>query len=151
MARFLDVNVWLPLVWDGHIAAAAARAWVAGGEEDLVLCRVTQLALLRHLTNPVILGADVLSNREAASLVVHLQRQEGILFEAEPTGLGDLFPAAGESPEPHGLWWTDAYLAAFAIAAKHELATFDRGFGRYETHGLRWSLLEVAGGSGSAR
>jgi len=121
----------------------AARDWVAAGEEDLVLCRVTQLALLRHLTNPVILGGDVLTNREAACLVEHLQAQEGILFEPEPTGLEALFPAAGESPEPHCGWWTDAYLAAFAIAANHELATFDRGFGRYEAHGLRWSLLST--------
>ena len=57
----------------------------------------------------------------------------------------DLVPAAGEAPEPHRNWWTDAYLAAFAISGNHELVTFDRGFGRYEADGLRWHLLEVSG------
>ncbi len=84
MARFLDADVWLPLLWEGHVAAAAARAWVAGGEEDLVLCRLTLLAVLRHLTNPAIMGGDVLTNDEAARVLDHLRAQDGILFAPGP-------------------------------------------------------------------
>ena len=145
MARFLDVNVWLPLLWEGHVAAPVARAWLAGEEEDLVLSRVTQLALLRHLTNPVIMGNEVLTNTGASRLLHALRAQDTVLFAPDPPGLDALFPAAGEAPEPHRNWWTDAYLAAFAISGNHELVTFDRGIGRYETQGLRWRLLEVSG------
>ena len=145
MARFLDINVWLPLLWEGHVAAPAARAWVAGEEEDMVLCRVTQLALLRHLTNPGIMGDEVLTNTGASRLLHHLRAQDAVIFASEPPGLDALFPATGESPEPHRNWWTDAYLAAFAISGNHELVTFDRGFGRYESRGLRWHLLEASG------
>ena len=53
MPLFLDANVWLPLVWDGHAASESAHRWASRQTADFVLCRVTQLALLRHLTNPV--------------------------------------------------------------------------------------------------
>ena len=143
MARFLDVNVWLPLVWEGHVASSAARDWLAGEQEDLVLCRVTQLALLRHLTNPAIMGKEVLTTSEASQLLRHVRSQDAVLFAVEPAGLDRLFPPTAESPAPHRNPWTDAYLAAFAISGKHELVTFDRGFARFEVQGLRWRLLEL--------
>ena len=93
------------------------------------------------------MGGYVLTNRAAAEVEQLLRGQGGIWFEPEPARLAELFPAVGESEEPHSQWWTDAYLAAFAIAANHELATFDRGFARYEAQGLRWNLLELGGGA----
>jgi predicted nucleic acid-binding protein len=49
----------------------------------------------------------------------------------EPEGLADLV-RGGLSPR----LWTDAYLAAFALAGGHRLVTFDQGF-------LRFPGLEV--------
>jgi predicted nucleic acid-binding protein len=58
----------------------------------------------------------------------------------------EIAPHAWRKPRlTHPQGSDDAYLAAFAISGNHELVTFDRGFGRYEAHGLRWHLLEVSG------
>ena len=78
MPKFLDVNVWLPLVWNGHVASHSAHLWASTSNEDLVMCRVTELALLRHLTNPTIMGSDVLTNSAAARVTRTLQSQQGI-------------------------------------------------------------------------
>ena len=144
MPQFLDVNVWLPLVWDGHVASEAARRWVASVDDDLVLCRVTQLSLLRHLTNPSIMGDEALTNAEASLLLQSLNARAGVIFPQEPAGLPALFPLLGESDSSTRNRWTDAYLAAFAIAGNHKLITFDQGFARYEIHGLQWELLSVS-------
>ncbi|MEI7820056.1 MAG: hypothetical protein WCK55_03995 [Verrucomicrobiota bacterium] len=48
----LDVNVWLALAADGHTLHVPAKKWFTGrGETLCAFCRVTQMALLRHLTN----------------------------------------------------------------------------------------------------
>lgn len=143
MPLFLDVNVWLPLVWEGHVATESARQWASGVEEDFILCRFTQVALLRHLTNPIIMADDVLSNDEASELSRALSSRPNVLFSHDPGGVDTLFPAIGNDPEPRRNRWTDAYLAAFAIAGNHRLVSFDRGFARYEAHGLRWQFLPV--------
>ena len=47
----VDVNVWLPLVYDGHLHHLAAVSWF--DQEDgksAAFCRITQLGLLRLLT-----------------------------------------------------------------------------------------------------
>ena len=145
MPLFLDANVWLPLVWEGHAASETVHRWAAGRSDDFVLCRVMQMALLRHLTNPVIMGDDVCSNEEAAGILTALRSQNEILFHGDPSGTDTLFPSLGESQAPRRHRWTDAYLAAFAIAGNYDLVSFDRGFARYESQGLRWQLLEVSG------
>lgn len=124
---------------EGLLRRARARAALAGTKMKDVVNE------LRHLTNPSIMGDEILTNTGASRLLHHLRIQDAVLFASEPLGLDALFPAAGESPEPHRNWWADAYLAAFAISGNHELVTFDRGFGRYEAHGLRWRLLQVSG------
>ena len=143
MPRFLDINVWLPLLWEGHAAHAVARKWASSEPKELVVCRVTQMGLLRHLCNPVIMGADVLSNRAASGVVSSLTVRSGVRFSPEPAGLDSIFPRLGESTEPQRNRWTDAYLAAFAISGGFELVSFDREFARYEEHGLTWQLLTL--------
>lgn len=142
MPLFLDANVWLPLVWEGHAACRATREWADSQTEDFSMCRVTQLALLRHLTNPAILGEDALANTEASLVVEALMGQPSIRFNAEPGGMEPVFPRLGETDSKAHLRWTDSYLAAFAIAGNLELVTYDRGFHRYEKEGLRWTLLK---------
>ncbi len=145
MPLFLDANVWLPMVWEGHVASETVHRWAADRSDDLVLCRVMQLALLRHLTNPVIMGDEVRTNEQASQILVVLRSQNEILFHGDSSAADTLFPALGASPGSHCNRWTDAYLAAFAITGNYDLVTFDRGFARYEPQGLRWRLLEVPG------
>jgi toxin-antitoxin system PIN domain toxin len=143
MLPFLDINVWLPLVWEAHVANRAATLWVESQEKDLCLCRVTQLALLRHLCNPSIMGEDVLTNQEAGDVVSGLVATPGVRICADPNELDTVFPSIGKSGRPERNRWTDAYLAAFAISGQYQLVTFDRGFERYESLGLHWHLLQV--------
>ena len=145
MPLFLDVNVWLPMLWQGHAASGVVHRWVEDQSEEFILCRVVQLALLRHLTNPAIMGDDVFSNEAASSVLVALGRQSGIVLHAEPPEIDTLFPRLGEDRRPRRNRWTDAYLAAFAIAGNFKLVSFDRDFARYEDQGLRWERLEMGG------
>src|SRR5438874_6025526 len=52
-----DVNVWLALATDAHVHhKRARRSWETEAADALVFCRITQLSLLRHLTNPQVMG-----------------------------------------------------------------------------------------------
>ncbi len=142
MKSLLDINVWLPLVWDGHAASTVARDWLQTHHAGLTFCRVTQLALLRYLTNPSILDVDALSNRAASTLVGSLCRQSNVILAEEPANLNRLFPQLGEARNSDRNRWTDAYLAAFAITGDYEFVTFDKGFTRFKSSGLRLRLLK---------
>lgn len=143
MALFLDANVWLPLAWERHPSAEATHRWLASQEQKMVLCRVTQLALLRHLTNPVIMGDDVLTNDQAAPAVEALAASDGVIWNDEPSRLNKLFPRLGMRGIHAPKLWTDAYLVGFAMAADHDLVTYDKGFGKFQGAGLRIILLEA--------
>jgi len=61
MPDLLDASVWLPLCAPDHVHhRRALEYWEREGAEELAFCRVTALALLRHLTNPRILGPAAL-------------------------------------------------------------------------------------------
>ena len=65
--------------------------------------------------------------------------QRGVSFLPEPA---DIDKHLAGACRPGGLsagFWTDAYLAAFARAGRCRLATFDRGFRRFD--GLDLILL----------
>jgi predicted nucleic acid-binding protein len=52
--------VWLAAVWGRHVHHATAANWLDRQEEDLALCRVTQMSLLSLMSNPAVMGQDVL-------------------------------------------------------------------------------------------
>ncbi len=52
-----DANLWLALVFSDHAHHGKAKAWFdAQPDGTCAFCRVTQMALLRHLTNSRIMG-----------------------------------------------------------------------------------------------
>ena len=60
MISLPDVNVLLALVAAGHTHHASAHGWFETQEPDSVgICRVTQMGLLRLLTNPKVLPSGV--------------------------------------------------------------------------------------------
>jgi toxin-antitoxin system PIN domain toxin len=132
MTFFPDVNVWIALVVGEHTNAREAREWVDTATGDwLVLSRITQMGVLRLLTNPAVMGPDALSGAMAWRIIDELLDRENIRFVREPDGLDLVWrrhtPAGRTSPN----FWTDGYLAAFAHAAGFTLVTFDRGFSKY--------------------
>lgn len=126
--KLLDVNVWLAAAWARHQHHRAAKRWVDGEDDDLAFCRVTQMALLRLVTNPAIMQRDALSRREAWDLVDRLMADPRSRFLTEPDGLAPLWLAFSKRDDRNHLLWTDDYLAAFAQAAGAELVTFERAF-----------------------
>jgi uncharacterized protein len=130
--KLLDVNVWLASVWGRHAQHPVAKRFVDAEDDELAFCRVTEMGLLRLVSNPAVTGSDARTRREAWDLVLRLQADPRVRFVAEPRGLAPLWMAFSKRDDRSHLLWTDDYLAAFAQAADLELVTFDRGVhGRY--------------------
>ena len=123
--KLLDVNVWLAAAWARHVHHRVAKRWIDAEENDLLFCRVTELALLRLVTNPAVTGPDALTRRQAWDRLLALYADVRIKFVAEPRGLAPLWIAFSKRDDRSHLVWTDDYLAAFAQAAGAELVTFD--------------------------
>ena len=62
----LDVNLWLALAHERHAHHGRARRyWETEGLPAAAMCRVTQMAFLRMLTNKTIMREEVLSPTDA--------------------------------------------------------------------------------------
>ncbi|MBL9181855.1 MAG: PIN domain-containing protein [Verrucomicrobiaceae bacterium] len=134
MRALADVSWLLPLCYGGHEHHAAALRWLDGisAGDRVVVCRTAQMGLLRLLSNPAVMGADVCPSDAAWKLNDRIFTDRRFTFEDEPAGLeGELrrltrgFPY---SPK----FWQDAYLAAFAVASDLSLITFDQGFRKFQ-------------------
>ncbi len=128
--KLLDVNVWLAATWARHRHHGTAKRWLDHEEDDLALCRVTEMALLRLVTNPAVLDRDALTRRKAWDLVERLMTDPRVDFVTEPDGLVPIWVSFSKRDDHSHLLWTDDYLAAFAHAANAELVTLD---GRFRT------------------
>lgn len=136
----VDVNVWLAIVYDLHVHHEPAMAWFSSlGSQSACLCRITQLGLLRLLTNTKVMGVDVRGQAQAWRILDALLEDERVSFLAEPSDLDVTFRLMTKTSQPAVNVWTDAYLAAFSRAAGVEMATFDRAFSRMP--GLHVRLL----------
>lgn len=132
-ATLPDANVWLALFLTGHVHHAAARRWLAADPgEALVFCRLTQLAFLRHTTNPAIMGPHVLTQARAWQEYERLIDREEVVFLPEPNGVEIRWRDYTRSRQSAHQAWADAYLAAFAQGHGLRLVTFDRGMLKYE-------------------
>ena len=129
----VDANVWLAIAVDAHVHHAAATTWFdAKSDGTCAFCRITQLALLRHLTNSKIMGeANVQSQADAWRAYEALAIDSRVVYLDEPHGLGVVFKSFTQRPVPGHKRWTDAYLAAFAAALGFEVATLDSGLTGY--------------------
>jgi toxin-antitoxin system PIN domain toxin len=132
MTFFPDVNVWLALIVSEHSSARHARAWEEQAAGDwLVMTRITQMGLLRLLTNATVMGHDVLNGPSAWAIVDAIRERENVRFAAEPEGLETAWRSQPTPAKIGPNYWTDSYLAAFARRTGFTLVTFDRGFSKY--------------------
>ena len=130
---FPDVNVWLALTVARHTHHSAALQWLDSLEvAQLYFCRLTQIALLRLLTTPQVMGEDVLSQGRAWAAYNRWFEDGRAGFHPEPdaAGLDRLFHRFSVGPHSSPKLWSDAYLAAFATLASLTLVTFDRALAR---------------------
>ncbi len=137
----VDVNVWLALLVTHHEHHKLARNWFDGlAANEAGLCRIVQLALIRLLANRSIMGAHVLSPSAAWNLLETLLEDERVDFVPEPSGVDSVLPTLLNHSALAGKLVTDAYLAAFAIAASRRLVTLDHDFRQFR--GLNVDLLD---------
>ena len=123
-----DANLWLALFVEGHAHHAVARRWLtAHSRETLAFCRITQLAFLRHTTNPAIMGPHVLTQARAWIEYEGLLSREEVIFLPEPDGFEIRWREYSRTNRSAHQTWTDAYPAAFARGHGLRLVTFDRG------------------------
>ena len=130
--KLADANVWLAIAFSDHAHHAAAKNWFDQQDNHAcVFCRITQMALLRHLTNAKIMGPFVQSQREAWSIYDKLLADARVTLLSEPPTLEAAFRGLSQAESPSHALWTDAYLAALAIETQSQLVTFDQGFSRF--------------------
>jgi uncharacterized protein len=126
MLDVLDASVWLPLSAPDHVRHQRARQYCdEQASDDVGFCRSTALALLRHLTSKQVLGARVLDGRQAWRAMETWLATPGVTFLFEPAGIDDLLRLWAEDMDLRGGFWSDAYLAAFAIASGCRLVAFE--------------------------
>jgi predicted nucleic acid-binding protein len=93
---------------------------------------VTQLSLLRLLSNSAVMGEDVVTRSAAWRIVDQLRADERVLWADEPPQLEAVWRAISARDDNSHNLWTDDYLAAFAQTSGAALATLDRKLtGRY--------------------
>jgi len=132
MRDLLDASVWLPLCAPEHVHYLRARRyWDEESASELAFCRVTALALLRHLTNARILGNAALDGGAAWRALETWLALPQIILLAEPPGLDELLAQWAGKLDLRTGRWTDAYIAAFAAASGCRLVAFDDDFHRY--------------------
>ena len=86
--RLADANVWLAVAFSDHVHHTQAKAWFeAQSDGTCGFCRVTQMALLRHLTNTKIMGQFVQSQQDAWANYDKLANDPRVVFLAEPATL----------------------------------------------------------------
>jgi toxin-antitoxin system PIN domain toxin len=138
----LDVNLWLALSASEHPHHVRAhRYWRNESAARLAFCRLSMLGFLRLVSNPMVMGEATLKAAEAWTAYERWRERNDVVFAAEPLDCEQhLSDWAGLNIMRPRLW-TDAYLAAFAVASRMRLVSFDRDFRRFP--GLELLLLEA--------
>lgn len=124
MTHLADVNVLLALLWPRHEGHRAAHAWFADeGARAWATNPLTQLGVLRLLTNPAVTQAAV-SADAALSLLLDASRHQG--HEFWPLN-GNLIAGMNAVRIRGHRQWTDAALLRHAQEHGGVLVTFDSG------------------------
>lgn len=97
----------------------------------MAFCRVTALSFLRHVTNPHIFRKAALDGASAWRALETWLSNARIAFLPEPAGIEEWLRDWARQHDLRGGQWTDAYLAAFALASGCRLVAFDNDFQKF--------------------
>lgn len=124
--HLLDVNVFFALLWSGHENHGAMHTWFAKrGRRAWATSPLTQLGVLRLLTNPAVTHGTVSAAR-ALAVVAEAVKHEGHEFWPIDQGMaGGLQTIAGRLQGYQQ--WTDAALLRQAMDRDGVLVTYDSG------------------------
>ena len=139
MACLIDVNVIIPIIIQQHTKSESAVDWWDPlPTRHVVLSLPVRMATLRLLTNPKIMGEDVLPPEDAWRIWSRFSKDERTREDyGSPEGLDTywLSNVLGRVPTPK--LWTDAWLAAFAETSGLEMVTFDQDFRSFHLSRLK--------------
>ena len=80
-----DVNIWIALAAEGHVHHVPARDWFnAQPDASVAFCRITQMGLLRLLTNAKVMGRAPRTIVQAWETFAQLRADRRFVFAAEP-------------------------------------------------------------------
>jgi toxin-antitoxin system PIN domain toxin len=122
-----DVNVWLALATRRSVHHRAATEWANGFDSDLLFCRITQMGLLRLLTNHSVMGSEILSPARAWAVYDRIAADARVGYLHEPGDIEHQWRRICVRAGTAGATWTASYLLAVASQADLVVATFDRG------------------------
>ena len=83
-----DVNIWIALAAEGHVHHVPARDWFAAQPvASVAFCRITQMGLLRLLTNSNVMGRAPRTIVQAWETFEQLRADRRLVFATEPNGV----------------------------------------------------------------
>jgi uncharacterized protein len=124
-----DINIGVALATDRHVHHGLARNWfTAIPGAGAAFCRVTQMGLLRLLTNLRVMGDEVLDQPQAWGVYEQFALDERVVFALEPPILNPVWKKLTRSTFRVRSLWTDAYIAALALLQNFQIVSFDKGF-----------------------
>lgn len=131
-----DVNVWLALCSAAHpFHAAAMQYWQSACQAGTTLwfCRATMMGMVRLLSQPRVMGPNVLSLAQAMGLYRQWLATPAVELWVEAPAMDEAIEQIlGRCAEPcPARLWTDICLAATAESAGLRLVSFDRDFERF--------------------
>lgn len=127
----IDLNVWLALTWEGHTHSLTANVWfkaVPKTRVRLLFCRITQLGLIRLLTNQAVMGESVVDRGTALGAYDSWLDDPRVEFLSEPPGMETAFRHSLGRVETKAANKAvmDAYLIALAKTESATLLTLDK-------------------------
>ena len=124
-----NIFIWIALTSNQHVHHSLATEWLLGIENDqIAFCRISELGFLRLLTNPHVMGKDVLSPVEAWRVYDEWRTDDRVIFLPERAEFSEEWRQLGGQITGGPNVWTDAYLAAFALLTNATIVTLDRKF-----------------------
>jgi toxin-antitoxin system PIN domain toxin len=99
-----------------------------------LFCRSTQQSFLRLLTTSAVVapyGIPALSNKSAWAVYDGFLADDRISWANEPRGLDSHWKRFAMGTKASPKLWMDAYLAAFALAGRHQLVTTDKAYKQF--------------------
>ena len=140
LADLPDLNVWLALAATDHAHhLQAVRYWEQQASPQVLFCTVTALGFMRLLSQPKLMGQAVKRSAEASAILQSFCRQPGVALATPMHDGWEIVHRWLSAEELPSRLYTDAYLAALAIANDWRLVSFDHDFARFK--GLNWLAL----------
>lgn len=121
-----------------HPHHTVAKTWFDLMVSDqAAFCRITEMGMLRLLTNPHVMAGSALSAAGAWAVLDQLRGDSRTSFLREPPELDRHWRRTSGAGKIGPNYWTDSYLSCLCAASDCTLITFDRKLANRKTCSVR--------------